>query len=148
MNAFVYSLQAVSESCQTSVAIVMLGIIICNIYGILAPLVWTSWAFMVLMTGHSFIQACKAYWMFVEASERSVLQAVAFAFVEPNVYDPRIIIHDVCPICLFPGTHRNFRETPCRHLFHVNCLVQWMTLGNRQCPLCRSNLFTVDPSDI
>ncbi|KZV25552.1 hypothetical protein F511_26966 [Dorcoceras hygrometricum] len=46
-----------------------------------------------------------------------------------------------CAVCM-----RGFRvggagvtEVPCGHVFHVNCITQWV-LVNNSCPLCRARL--------
>ncbi|KAL8999110.1 MAG: hypothetical protein Q9169_001998 [Polycauliona sp. 2 TL-2023] len=66
------------------------------------------------------------------------------------------------PICLVPGERclvclcdyevgeEVRRLTKCDHLFHRECIDQWLTTGRNSCPLCRSQGVdekTIDPSE-
>ena len=42
-----------------------------------------------------------------------------------------------CPICITNET--NF-TTSCNHNFCEKCLQQWMNMGARSCPMCRTNI--------
>eukprot|EP00401_Gymnodinium_catenatum_P032765 CAMPEP_0117522158 /NCGR_PEP_ID=MMETSP0784-20121206/34062_1 /TAXON_ID=39447 /ORGANISM="" /LENGTH=255 /DNA_ID=CAMNT_0005318219 /DNA_START=201 /DNA_END=968 /DNA_ORIENTATION=- len=46
-----------------------------------------------------------------------------------------------CPICLEAGTPRNarWRNLPCMHVFHEQCLLNWLQKA-RRCPICRLDL--------
>jgi hypothetical protein len=48
-----------------------------------------------------------------------------------------------CPICLEPltpdSTNHNVTTT-CGHLFHINCVQDWLTRGISTCPKCLSNI--------
>ena len=65
---------------------------------------------------------------------------------KPKVVDQHIK-HKTCNICI-----ENFKlnevyvQTRCGHLFHNNCLKNWLTVSsiNNNCPTCRTNLFTVN----
>ena len=54
----------------------------------------------------------------------------------------------ICSICLFPLLKDEDKvTTPCKHLYHRNCICEWIDrtiLYNPTCPLCRSNLITKD----
>lgn len=69
---------------------------------------------------------------------------------------PDIISRDPCPICLcdlnedpmadpeaegelLPKKMTHFYQTPCKHNFHKNCLVVWISQNN-ECPICRHRL--------
>jgi hypothetical protein len=44
----------------------------------------------------------------------------------------------VCPICFDSfKAGETAAETPCKHHFHLNCLLRW---GKRECPYCRGSL--------
>ena len=48
-----------------------------------------------------------------------------------------------CPICLEPltsGSTNHTVSTPCGHLFHINCVQNWLSRGIRTCPKCQSNI--------
>ena len=48
--------------------------------------------------------------------------------------------HDTeCPICMDSMLHRSVLHTPCKHVFHINCLFKVFQYGmmNYKCPLCR-----------
>merc|ERR1712216_785560 len=46
-----------------------------------------------------------------------------------------------CPICISEsgGESGRWRELPCRHAFHEECLLQRLQLS-RRCPMCRFDL--------
>lgn len=46
-----------------------------------------------------------------------------------------------CVICmvLIEDTHDGCMMTPCDHLFHADCLQQWMEI-KMECPSCRAQL--------
>jgi hypothetical protein len=43
-----------------------------------------------------------------------------------------------CPICL--EQHEIYSKTKCGHLFGENCIKEWISYGNFNCPYCRTNL--------
>ena len=43
-----------------------------------------------------------------------------------------------CPICL--EQHETYIKTECGHIFGENCIKEWISYGNRNCPYCRTNL--------
>ena len=52
--------------------------------------------------------------------------------------EPVVSNDTVCPICLESGAGRRWSETKCGHLFHVDCISQWV---RRTCPMCRADRF-------
>lgn len=49
----------------------------------------------------------------------------------------------VCPICQCDYEHKEkVRELDCKHVFHVKCIDEWLSL-HATCPLCRKNVFTL-----
>ncbi|CAF0746850.1 unnamed protein product [Brachionus calyciflorus] len=47
-----------------------------------------------------------------------------------------------CTICLNEYENsENVRRLPCMHLFHVNCVDQWLKM-NKKCPMCRVDIET------
>lgn len=48
----------------------------------------------------------------------------------------------VCSICFeeFKETTVQVRKLPCKHLFHAECIEQWMTAPERACPNCKSSI--------
>lgn len=54
-----------------------------------------------------------------------------------------------CVICynsIHLNVQSNYMITPCDHLFHEECLLQWMHV-KLECPVCRSQLPPVDDDD-
>ncbi|KAE9589286.1 putative transcription factor C2H2 family [Lupinus albus] len=51
---------------------------------------------------------------------------------------------EICSICLvdFEGEDAVSKIKRCGHVFHVNCIQQWLHLTQYSCPLCRSSLFS------
>ncbi|KAJ3102098.1 hypothetical protein HDU96_009764 [Phlyctochytrium bullatum] len=57
---------------------------------------------------------------------------------------PKSSIGQTCPICVEEFTEQDFsRETPCKHLYHRECIVSWLKMHNT-CPSCRSEFPTDD----
>ncbi|KAK7270070.1 hypothetical protein RIF29_22959 [Crotalaria pallida] len=56
----------------------------------------------------------------------------------------RKIEEEVCSICLleFEGEDAVSKLKRCGHVFHVNCIEQWLEGCQFSCPLCRSFLFS------
>ncbi|CAL0300461.1 unnamed protein product [Lupinus luteus] len=49
---------------------------------------------------------------------------------------------EICSICLvqFEGEDAVSKLKRCGHVFHVNCIEQWLDRGQFSCPFCRSLL--------
>ena len=66
-----------------------------------------------------------------------------FEQIMPSVYiGPNNNVNeeeDECMICLLGTSQSYIRTTPCRHLFHKDCLDEW---GRKSlnCPTCRGSL--------
>ena len=48
-------------------------------------------------------------------------------------------LNDVCPICLDEFQEKKMIKINCGHLFHSQCIEQWITV-NARCPVCRKRL--------
>lgn len=51
-----------------------------------------------------------------------------------------IIDIDNCSICLelLDTTHINYTQLKlCKHSFHTQCIVTWLSMGHKICPLCK-----------
>ena len=44
-----------------------------------------------------------------------------------------------CPICNEEFNETDSTTTPCKHIFHEQCLTKWIKISNT-CPMCRKNL--------
>ena len=45
----------------------------------------------------------------------------------------------ICTICLVKFTpNEEILFVPCGHIFHSNCIVQWLETGKNDCPQCRT----------
>eukprot|EP00747_Dinoflagellata_sp_TGD_P170245 gnl/TRDRNA2_/TRDRNA2_201320_c0_seq1.p1 gnl/TRDRNA2_/TRDRNA2_201320_c0~~gnl/TRDRNA2_/TRDRNA2_201320_c0_seq1.p1 ORF type:complete len:325 (-),score=42.13 gnl/TRDRNA2_/TRDRNA2_201320_c0_seq1:187-1161(-) len=49
---------------------------------------------------------------------------------------------NMCSICLDADDGCRWRELPCGHQYHEECLMEWLRRA-RHCPLCRQNLHSV-----
>ncbi|KAJ1436370.1 Zinc finger, RING-type [Sesbania bispinosa] len=51
---------------------------------------------------------------------------------------------EICSICLveFEGEDAVSKLGRCGHVFHINCIDQWLDRNQFSCPLCRSFLFS------
>jgi len=45
-----------------------------------------------------------------------------------------------CSICLEP-LKENAKKTSCNHIYHKECISEWINNNKNTCPLCRKNLF-------
>ncbi|EEF47066.1 protein binding protein, putative [Ricinus communis] len=56
--------------------------------------------------------------------------------------DPRTAVHETCAICLSCIDKRQEIRLPgnCSHLFHRECMDEWVDHGHGTCPLCRLKL--------
>ena len=54
---------------------------------------------------------------------------------------------DICPICVNPFKNTKVYRTICNHIFHINCIKQYVYYSNKlediKCPNCREKLFSV-----
>jgi hypothetical protein len=52
--------------------------------------------------------------------------------------------HDVCPICLGGYKEGNmlFASKHCAHIFHSDCILEWLTNRREDCPICRVQMVT------
>ncbi len=50
-----------------------------------------------------------------------------------------------CCICLEKIDNNNCFRTPCKHLFHINCLEEWLR-NKHTCPMCRRGLNEIKPN--
>lgn len=61
-----------------------------------------------------------------------------------QIYDKNIEIKDKCSICLeeFKVGKDNVSITPCKHIFHYNCLSKWLLENYKlpKCPNCNYNI--------
>ena len=60
------------------------------------------------------------------------------------VKDPRYGYRSVrhtgdCTICLDSLESKPLSMSPCRHIFHTECIKKWTAKPNNSCPFCRSN---------
>ena len=52
-----------------------------------------------------------------------------------------------CSVCISDYEKGDkLRVLPCKHLFHVDCVDQWLSV-NATCPLCRKSIFVDDPEE-
>jgi hypothetical protein len=69
----------------------------------------------------------------------------------PNVYNyyRRVELDEEfgvpeCVVCMgeidLKENRKNTVITPCSHLFHADCLQQWIDIGKMECPICRREL--------
>mmetsp|Transcript_28973 Transcript_28973/g.46861 ORF Transcript_28973/g.46861 Transcript_28973/m.46861 type:complete len:185 (+) Transcript_28973:785-1339(+) len=59
--------------------------------------------------------------------------------------DPKLASKkQLCPVCVEElRLHQDVRKMPCKHIFHEDCLLSWLTKHNT-CPMCRHELDTLD----
>lgn len=57
-------------------------------------------------------------------------------------YNTENIDEEKCSICLEILAKHNYpKKTPCNHLYHKDCINQWINNNKNTCPLCRKKLF-------
>ncbi|KAJ3098142.1 hypothetical protein HDU97_004288 [Phlyctochytrium planicorne] len=79
-----------------------------------------------------------------EADASSKPPAASKFFVKNLPKGPASSVGDHCAICVEPFTLQDYaRITPCKHLFHHECITPWLNLHNT-CPSCRSEFPTDD----
>eukprot|EP00747_Dinoflagellata_sp_TGD_P087932 gnl/TRDRNA2_/TRDRNA2_163824_c1_seq1.p1 gnl/TRDRNA2_/TRDRNA2_163824_c1~~gnl/TRDRNA2_/TRDRNA2_163824_c1_seq1.p1 ORF type:complete len:223 (+),score=26.99 gnl/TRDRNA2_/TRDRNA2_163824_c1_seq1:1-669(+) len=61
-------------------------------------------------------------------------------FVEENFRKEDGSLEECCICCDTFDAELAIRETPCKHLFHEECLQKWVEGHRRSCPLCRANI--------
>ena len=63
----------------------------------------------------------------------------------PTTASQRPITLDSCSICLNDlNSSSRKAELICSHIFHINCLRNWMDLGRTSCPLCRRYIYPAE----
>ena len=55
---------------------------------------------------------------------------------------PLLNLNDTCPICLDDFEEKDLlRELPCFHLYHPECIDEWLTRKAANCPQCKFDVF-------
>ncbi|RKP40419.1 hypothetical protein BJ085DRAFT_36967 [Dimargaris cristalligena] len=50
-------------------------------------------------------------------------------------------VHEACAICIdYITKGQKLRQLPCKHLYHVECIDQWLVDKSATCPLCKFNV--------
>jgi hypothetical protein len=53
-----------------------------------------------------------------------------------------------CQVCLCEfAPYSHVARLPCQHVFHMECITQWVTKGTGKCPLCREPIRCFMPGD-
>lgn len=57
---------------------------------------------------------------------------------------------NICSICLelMNSEQINYTELSCKHSFHTECIVTWLSMGNRICPLCKQTVNREEELDL
>lgn len=53
--------------------------------------------------------------------------------------DITIIVDDLCAVCI-DEIKDSVRKLPCGHIFHSQCIEQWLTTHHASCPMCKRHL--------
>lgn len=66
-----------------------------------------------------------------------------------NEIESNTIDIDNCSICLesLDTTSINYTELSCRHCFHAECIVTWLSMCNKICPLCKQTVYRDEELD-
>lgn len=56
-------------------------------------------------------------------------------------------VNDRCSICLDNYEEKQAGKLSCNHVFHVECITQWLNQPNRTCPCCRCSVNNCDNCD-
>jgi len=77
-------------------------------------------------------------------SNASLSIAVSDGSSRPNSSDGGENNHACCPICIQDIKVGNnvFHCNHCHHLFHFDCMLEWVGTGSTLCPYCRREIFT------
>lgn len=56
---------------------------------------------------------------------------------------------EMCPICLgilaYSHSPTTIKKLECGHMYHLQCLEDWIVNGNERCPMCNESMFSVHP---
>ena len=57
----------------------------------------------------------------------------------PEITDNNSLCEEKCNICLEEfGKEETLIQLPCKHIFHKNCIKEWLTKQSTKCPICRN----------
>ena len=78
------------------------------------------------------------------AKEMEFLEIPSLPVARFNDLDKDEDQDEICSICLveFEGEDAVSKLRRCEHVFHFNCIEQWLERNQFSCPLCRSLLFS------
>jgi hypothetical protein len=80
------------------------------------------------------------YWATVNMSEQHGLRNEDIATLPTSTFDQQLHNQVACPICLEDFTSgQEIRRFPCNHIFHKDCIDNWLRL-NITCPMCRMSI--------
>mmetsp|Transcript_84084 Transcript_84084/g.224765 ORF Transcript_84084/g.224765 Transcript_84084/m.224765 type:complete len:305 (-) Transcript_84084:125-1039(-) len=121
-------------------------------YTVLALVILYFWFTLVLLLlpfvlVFLFMYSLRRGWLsYLSAEGRGAPEGTVESFDKYDVpVDPREIPEDMsCAICWMAVAEepdKPMRITPCKHVFHEECMKNWLDIG-RTCPICRFNFVT------
>lgn len=95
---------------------------------------------------HLFINMEECFILDIELSTNLHIHSVQ-GIIYINIREQELN-QDTCAICLEQFTSNSqVKKLPCRHIFHPECVDQWLIRSVGECPVCKRNVLSTEEQE-
>jgi len=76
-----------------------------------------------------------------EAVEKKTVKQETLTTLAERKIEDEVLLSEICTVCMFNyEMGDNVKELPCRHFFHVDCIVPYLSSYGQACPVCKAKV--------